>query len=242
MILSDRDIKREIKEGGIFIAPFNEACVQPASIDLHLGRHFLVFNTSENFVIDVKEPTDNLMRELSIDGDTPFILHPKEFALGMIAEEIGVSNKIVGRLEGKSSLGRLGLVIHTTAGYLDPGNRLKMTLELFNAGTLPIKLYTNMPIGQMAFEYLASPCEKPYGTDSLHSKYYHDDKPVASKMYLNFQKTEVIATKTIMHAEQTTLAAVATDAFDITHARGFGKYHAKNQASASGGMLFADIK
>lgn len=191
MILSDRDIKREIRAGGITINPFDESCIQPASIDLHLERQFLVFNTSENFVIDVKEPTDTLMSEVAIKDEQPFILHPQQFALGLIAEEIGVSEKIVGRLEGKSSLGRLGLVIHTTAGYLDPGNRLKMTLELFNAGTLPLKLYAGMPIGQMAFEYLFSPCEKPYGSQGLNSKYYRDDKPVASKMYLNFQKKEI---------------------------------------------------
>ena len=187
MILSDRDIKREIRAGAISINPFEESCIQPASIDLHLDKNFLIFNTCENFVIDVKEPTDNLMSEINIDENKPFILHPQQFALGLIFEEIGVSDKIVGRLEGKSSLGRLGLVIHTTAGYLDPGNRLKMTLELYNAGTLPLKLYYLMPIGQMAFEYLSSPCEKPYGSDGLNSKYYRDSKPVASKMYLNFQ-------------------------------------------------------
>lgn len=220
MILSDRDIRREISAGGITINPFDETCVQPASIDLHLDKQFLVFNTTENFVIDVKEPTDKLMSEVGIDENKPFILHPQQFALGLILEEIGVSDKIVGRLEGKSSLGRLGLVIHTTAGYLDPGNRLKMTLELYNAGTLPLKLYYLMPIGQMAFEYLFSPCEKPYGSQGLNSKYYRDDKPVASKMYLNFQKK--------------------TAAFDISRTKGFGKQLSKPPAQADN-MLFEEI-
>nr|MCU0680538.1 dCTP deaminase [Planctomycetota bacterium] len=145
-------------------------------------------NTTENFVIDVKEPTQNLMTKKIIDEKNPFILHPKEFALGLIYEETGVSAKLVGRLEGKSSLGRLGLIIHTTAGYLDPGNSLKMTLELFNAGPLPIKLYYKMKIAQMAFEYLSSPCEKPYGSAGLGSKYFGDKLPKASEMYKNFSK------------------------------------------------------
>lgn len=188
MILSDRDIIKEIKTGEITLKPFKKEYVQPASIDLHLDRHFLVFDTSKNFVIDPKAPTKELMKPVEIKGEEPFILHPKEFALGLILEETGVSDKMVGRLEGKSSLGRLGLIIHTTAGYLDPGNSLKMTLELYNAGSIPIKLYYKMPIGQMAFEYLSSRCEKPYGSKGLNSKYLGDTKPEASKMHLNFKK------------------------------------------------------
>lgn len=186
MVLSDSDIIKEIKAGEIILKPFERTSVQPASVDLHLDRHFLVFDTTKNFVIDPKAPAKDLMKEVEIKRDEPFILHPNEFALGLICEETGVSNRLVGRLEGKSSLGRLGLVIHTTAGYLDPGNSLKMTLELFNAGRLPIKLYYRMPIGQMAFEYLSSPCERPYGSKGLNSKYLGDRKPIASKMHLNF--------------------------------------------------------
>lgn len=186
MILSDRDIVKEIQGGNIVVSPFRKTCVQPASVDLHLDKHFLVFNTTENFVIDVKDPTENLMKAVDISAAKPFILHPGEFALGLLYEETGVSDRFVGRLEGKSSLGRLGLIIHTTAGYLDPGNSLKMTLELFNAGRLPIKLYYKMPIAQMAFEQLSSPCERPYGSEGLNSKYYKDTKPVASKMHQNF--------------------------------------------------------
>ena len=188
MILSDRDIKKELKAGNISIKPYKKECVQPASVDIHLDKHFLVFDTSKHFVIDPKAPVQDLMKPVTISEREPFILHPQEFALGLILEETGVSDKLVGRLEGKSSLGRLGLIIHTTAGYLDPGNKLKMTLELYNAGRLPIKLHYKMAIGQMAFEYLSSPCERPYGSKGLNSKYYGDQKPVASKMSLNFSK------------------------------------------------------
>lgn len=188
MILSDKDIVKEQKAGNITLKPFRKDCVQPASVDLHLDRHFLVFDTTKNFVIDPKERTSDLMKPVEIKPNEPFILHPQEFALGLILEETGVSDKLVGRLEGKSSLGRLGLIIHTTAGYLDPGNSLKMTLELYNAGRLPIKLHYKMAIGQMAFEYLSSPCERPYGSKGLNSKYFGDKKPVASKMSLNFDK------------------------------------------------------
>jgi dCTP deaminase len=188
MILSDRDIKKELKAGNISIKPYKPECVQPASVDIHLDKHFLVFDTSKHFVIDPKVPVQDLMKPVVISEKEPFILHPQEFALGLILEETGVSDKLVGRLEGKSSLGRLGLIIHTTAGYLDPGNKLKMTLELYNAGRLPIKLYYKMAIGQIAFEYLSSPCERPYGSKGLNSKYFGDQKPVASKMNLNFGK------------------------------------------------------
>ena len=188
MILSDRDIKKEIKAGEITLKPFKKEYVQPASVDLHLDRHFLVFDTAKHFVIDPKSPAKDLMKPVEIKEHEASILHPNEFALGLIYEATGVSAKLVGRLEGKSSLGRLGLIIHTTAGYLDSGNSLKMTLELYNAGRLPIKLYYRMPIGQMAFEYLSSPCEKPYGSAGLNSKYLGDMKPEASKMHLNFHK------------------------------------------------------
>lgn len=195
MILSDRDIIKEQKKGEIVVKPFKRSHVQPSSVDLHLDKHFLVFDTTNNFLIDPKEPTDGLMTPVEITANKPFILHPGEFALGLVYEETGVSDRLVGRLEGKSSLGRLGLIIHTTAGYLDPGNSLKLTLELFNAGRLPIKLYYKMPIGQIAFEYLSSSCENPYGAKGLNSKYSGDTKPMASKMYLNFTKDKRSTTK-----------------------------------------------
>jgi len=139
MILSDTDIRKAMAEGKITVDPFHEKMIQPASIDLHIDKHFLVFDTIQNFVIDPKEPLDDSMRAVEISEDKPFILHPGEFALGMILEETGVSNDMVGRLEGKSSIGRMGLLIHVTAGFLDPGNSLKMTLELHNTANMPIK-------------------------------------------------------------------------------------------------------
>lgn len=189
MILSDRDIKKAIKEKRIEITPLFPNSIQPASIDLHLGADFLVFSTKENICIDPKEPVDDLMEKVTIDGKRRFILHPGEFALGMTYEITGVGNDIVGQLEGKSSLGRIGLLIHVTAGYLDPGNRLRMTLELHNVSTLPIILYYKMPIAQMSFTQLSSPAEHPYGKGgSLGSKYYGDMKPQASKYWKNFKK------------------------------------------------------
>ncbi len=185
MILSDKDIKKGIKTGQITIDPFNEASVQPASVDLHMDKHFLVFDTEGNKVIDPKKPVESLMREIIISEKKPFVLHPGGFALGLIVEKTGVDNTLVGRLEGKSSLGRLGLLIHATAGFLDPGNCLKMTLELHNTANMPILLYYRMPIAQMAFEKLSSPCEKPY-SPKIGSKYYGDQKPRASQMWKNF--------------------------------------------------------
>jgi len=137
--------------------------LQPASIDLRLGNRFLIFDKANFSAIDVRKPLDNFMKETSIGGDKPFILHPGEFALGVIHEWVGVGHDMVGRLEGKSSLGRLGLIVHATAGFLDPGNCLHMTLELHNLGNLPIMLYHMMPIAQLAFMPLSSACEIPYG-------------------------------------------------------------------------------
>lgn len=189
MILSDRDIKTHIREGKISIEPFVEEYVQPASVDLHLGDTFLIFDTVNHHIIDVKEPVDGLMRKVTIDEGRPFIIHPGEFALGMTYETIGVGDDIVGRLEGKSSLGRLGIIIHATAGYLDPGNKLKLTLELSNIGKLPVKLYFRMPIAQMSFSPLSSAAERPYGKKGLNSKYYGASEPQASQMHRNFERT-----------------------------------------------------
>lgn len=186
MILSDKDIKEYLRQGRISITPFLSECVQPASVDLHLDRTFLIFDTVNHHIIDVRQPVDNLMRRVDIDADKPFILHPGEFALGATYEEVGVGSDVVGRLEGKSSLGRLGIIIHATAGYLDPGNRLKLTLELSNIGSLPVKLFYKMPIAQMSFSPLSSACETPYGARSLGSKYYGAQEPQVSQMWKNF--------------------------------------------------------
>ena len=188
MILSDKDIILAINNGNITIDPFNKKYLQPASADLHLDKHFLVFDTKSNYVIDPKKPLDNMMKEVVIDNKKPFVLHPGEFALGLIYETTGVSSKYVGRLEGKSSVGRMGLLIHVTAGFLDPGNSLKMTLELHNTANMPILLYYKMPIAQMAFEKLSSECQKPY-SKKTESKYVGDTKPRASQMWKNFTKS-----------------------------------------------------
>ena len=187
MILSDKNIKEALACGDITIDPFDEKYLQPASVDLHLDKHFLVFDTKSNYVIDPKKPMDDMMREIVIDDEHPFVLHPGEFALGLIYETTGVSGKYVGRLEGKSSVGRMGILIHVTAGFLDPGNSLKMTLELHNTANMPILLYYKMPIAQMAFEELSSECQKPYSKE-MGSKYVGDTKPRASQMWKNFVK------------------------------------------------------
>lgn len=185
MILSDKDIREAVKKGEIIIDPFDEKYLQPASIDLHLDKHFLIFDTKSHYVIDPKKPLDDMMSAVEIDEQRPFVLHPGEFALGLVMEKTGVCDGMVGRLEGKSSVGRMGLLIHITAGFLDPGNCLKMTLELHNTANLPILLYYKMPIAQMAFEHISSKCEKSYSAAN-QNKYVGDMKPRASQMWKNF--------------------------------------------------------
>lgn len=186
MILSDRDIKKFLKEGRIVIDPLFPNSIQPASVDLHLGGNFLIFKNSRHTAIDLRKPVDDMMEPVSIDEKKTFVLHPGEFALGLTYETVGVADDMVGRLEGKSSLGRVGLIIHATAGYLDPGNRLKMTLELHNIANLPIVLYYKMPIAQLSFTPLSSTADRPYGSKRLGSKYFGAKKPQASQYYKNF--------------------------------------------------------
>ncbi|MDA3836831.1 MAG: dCTP deaminase [Nanoarchaeota archaeon] len=186
MILSDKDIKKRIEAGNILINPYSEDMIQPASYDLHLGNQFKIFIPHSATVIDPKESVSCMMDNIHIGDDDFFVLHPKCFALALVKEKTGVDSKHVGRLEGKSSLARLGLIIHTTAGFLDPGNDLNLTLELFNASPLPIKLYPNMKVAQIAFEEISSACEKPYGSSGLNSKYSGDEGVQESKMHLNF--------------------------------------------------------
>lgn len=185
MILSDRGIKEALKKGEIEISPFDEKNLQPASYDLHLDNKILIFDKNKNSLIDIKQPIENLMNKIEINDDG-FILHPGEFVLANILEITGVNQRYVGRLEGKSSLARIGLLIHATAGFLDPGNSLRLTLEMANLAPLPIKLYPNMKIAQIAFESLDQDCEKPYGSDGLNNKYKGDKEVQASKMWKNF--------------------------------------------------------
>ncbi len=188
MILSDKDIKKALAEGKIGVTPLFPNSIQPASIDVHLGADFLVFKNTNNVCIDPKEPVDDMMTALSIDENRQFILHPGEFALGMTYETVAVPHDMVVQLNGKSSLGRIGLIVHATAGYVDPGNTLKITLELHNLANLPIKLYYKMPIAQVAFVKLSSEADNPYGKEGLNSKYFGSTKPVASQYYKNFLK------------------------------------------------------
>jgi len=188
MILSDKTIKERIKSGEIVIDPFSEELLQPASYDLHLDKYFLVFNKENVGMIDVKEKSPKLMREIVINrASDGFIIHPNELVLANVKEITGVNSRHVGRLEGKSSLGRLGLIVHATAGFLDPGNKLRLTLELVNLSPLPIKIYPNMKIAQIAFEELDDNCERPYGSKELKSKYSGDLKVKGSNMWKNFK-------------------------------------------------------
>ena len=188
MILSDKDIKQGLDSGYLKVEPLFPNSIQPASIDVHLGADFLIFKNTSNICIDPKECIDDMMQEVVIDNDRQFILHPGEFALGMTYETVSVPNDMVVQLNGKSSLARMGLVVHATAGYVDPGNTLKITLEFFNMANLPIKLYYKMPIAQIAFVKLSSNADVPYGKDQLNSKYFGSIKPVASQYFKNFTK------------------------------------------------------
>jgi len=185
MILSDKSIKEKINTGEISISPFSQDSLQPASYDLHLDKNIMYFNTDENNIIDVKKPVDELMIRTQI-SDSGFVIEPHQLVLANVIEITGVDSKHVGRLEGKSSLARIGLIIHATAGFLDPGNKLRLTLEMVNLSPLPIRIYAGMKIAQIAFEELDTPCEKPYGSKSLNSKYVGDLTVQASKIWKNF--------------------------------------------------------
>jgi dCTP deaminase len=189
MVLSDRTIKEEISRGRIIIEPLSTDCIQPASVDLHLDNKLLVFK-SERYptYIDVRRNLDQLNELVELEEDTPFFLNPGEFVLASTLESITLPDDVVGRLEGKSSLGRIGLLIHSTAGYVDPGWQGHLTLELSNVAKLPITLYYRMKIGQISFLRLTSPVDRPYGADELGSKYQGQTEPTASKYHQNFVK------------------------------------------------------
>ncbi|GAB4141960.1 MAG: dCTP deaminase [Patescibacteria group bacterium] len=188
MFLSDTDIKNAIATGDIKIENFDETRLQPSSYDILLGNDFLRFNKSEVSVIDPKISISEFMiKETIADGDF-ILLKPQEFILGMTKDFIGVSSKYNCQLMGKSSLARLGLIIHTTAGFLDPGNEINLTLELVNVNNIPIKLYPGMKIGQVAFGKLLTPSSKNYGDPSLNSKYFGARSVQASEMWKNFKR------------------------------------------------------
>jgi len=189
MVLSDRTIKEEIARGRIVIEPLDQSCIQPASVDVHLDRKLLVFRSWRSpFYIDVKQNIENLTEIVEIEGEEPFFLQPGEFVLGSTFEDITIPDDIVGRLEGKSSLGRIGLLIHSTAGYVDPGWQGRLTLELSNVAKLPITLYYGMKIGQISFLRLTTAAERLYGDAGLGSKYQGQTEPTASRFYQDFDK------------------------------------------------------
>ena len=186
MILSDRDIREAVDAGRIGIDPFDVGDVQPSSIDLHVDRYFRTFHNARYPFIDVKKPMDGLTELVDVKEDEPFILHPGEFVLGSTLEYVRLPDDLVARLEGKSSLGRLGLLIHSTAGYVDPGFEGHLTLELSNVANLPITIYPGMKIGQISFFQLTSPSDNPYGSKKLGSKYQGQRGPTPSRYFENF--------------------------------------------------------
>ena len=186
MILSDHTIREEIAAGRIVIDPFSDACVQPSSVDLHLDNYFRVFRNHTMGVIDVKQNLEELTELLEASDEQPFILHPGEFVLGSTSERVALPTDLVGRLEGKSSLGRLGLLIHSTAGFVDAGWDGQLTLELSNVANLPITLYPGMKIGQISFMRMTTPADNPYGSGQLGSKYQNQRGPRPSRYWENF--------------------------------------------------------
>ena len=187
MILSDRDLRAEIAAGRILIEPFDEACVQPSSIDVKVSNLFRVFRNHTAGIIDVKKDMSDLTELVEIPADGAFMLHPGEFVLGSTLERVAVPNDLVGRVEGKSSLGRLGLLIHSTAGFIDAGFDGHVTLELANVANLPITLYPGMKIGQVSFMKMTSPAERPYGSGASGSKYQGQRGPTPSRYFENFK-------------------------------------------------------
>jgi dCTP deaminase len=191
MLLSDREIKSEIDKKRVVLEPCDLNMIQPSSVDVRLDRLFRTFENHKYAHIDPAENQPDLTREVGVASNEAFILHPGEFVLGSTYEVITLPDDIAGRLEGKSSLGRLGLLTHSTAGFIDPGFSGHVTLELSNVATLPIKLWPGMKIGQLALFRLSSPAEHPYGSAVYGSRYQGQRGPTPSKAYLNFHKTDV---------------------------------------------------
>jgi dCTP deaminase len=186
MVLSDRTIREEIAAGRIAIDPFDDALLQPGSVDVRVGNAFRVFRNSRYAYIDVKQPMDDLTELVTVAPEEAFILHPGEFVLGVVLERIALPEDIVATLDGKSSLGRLGLVVHQTAGVVDPGFDGHITLELANVANLPITVYPGMRIGQLSFMTMTTPADRPYGSGTLGSKYQGQAEPTPSRYHLNF--------------------------------------------------------
>ena len=185
-MLSDVDIKNSINNKDIEISPLIEDFIQPSSVDLRVGTDFRVFENHKYSHIDPKSKQDDITTLVTSSIEEPFVLHPGEFVLGTTFEKVSLSNKVVARLEGKSSLGRIGLLIHSTAGFVDPGFSGYLTLELSNVANLPIKIYPEMKIGQISFYYLNSPSESKYGSGIYGSKYQGQEGPTPSRSHNDF--------------------------------------------------------
>jgi dCTP deaminase len=186
VVLSDRTIRAEIEAGRIVIEPFEDDLIQPSSVDVRVDSRFRVFHNARYPYIDVRQPMEDLTELVDVSEREPFILHPGEFVLGQTLEHVTLPDDLVARLEGKSSLGRLGLLIHSTAGFVDSGFSGNLTLELSNVANLPITIYQGMPIGQISFMRMDGPVERPYGSRDTSSKYQGQAEPTPSRFYLNF--------------------------------------------------------
>lgn len=191
MLLSDRDIRAELTSGRVALDPFDPAMIQPSSVDVRLDRRFRLFDNHKHAVIDPAQDQSDLTRLVEVAPDEPFVLHPGEFVLGATHELVTLPDDVAARLEGKSSLGRLGLLTHSTAGFIDPGFTGHVTLELSNVATLPITLWPGMKIGQLCFFRLSSPAESPYGSGAQGSRYQGQRGPTASRSHESFHRTQV---------------------------------------------------
>ena len=191
MLLSDRDILAELDSGRVQLEPLTRDMIQPSSIDVRLDKFFRVFDNHKYPHIDPAADQSDLTREIEVDSEETFVLHLGEFVLGSTYEIVTLPDDIAARLEGKSSLGRLGLLTHSTAGFIDPGFSGHVTLELANVATLPIKLYPGMKIGQLCFFRLSSPADNPYGSAKYGSRYQGQRGPTPSKSHANFHRTPI---------------------------------------------------
>ena len=194
MLLSDRDIRAELDAGRVRLDPLDRSMIQPASIDVRIDRFFRLFDNHKHAFIDPSVEQKDLTREVAVAPEEPYMLHPGEFVLASTYEQITLPDDVAARLEGKSSLGRLGLLTHSTAGFVDPGFTGHITLELSNVATLPIKLWPGMKIGQLCFFQLSSSAARPYGSGEYASRYQGQRGPTASRSYLNFVRSDVTTT------------------------------------------------
>ena len=197
MLLSDREIRAELESGRVVLEPYDPAMLQPSSVDVRIDRYFRLFDNHKYAVIDPSIEQPDMTRLVEVDADEAFVLHPGEFVLASSYEVITLPHNIAARLEGKSSLGRLGLLTHSTAGFIDPGFSGHVTLELSNVATLPIKLWPGMKIGQLCFFQLSSAAEHPYGSAKYGSRYLGQRGPTASRSFQNFHRADVHSTRDV---------------------------------------------